>query len=98
MPETLGERIEWARETAGLSRSQAAKLLDLPKPFLASVEMDEVQPAPCLMSDFSRHYDVDLHWLQTGEEREVEMPDMRNVTPRERESLRRLMARRRQEK
>lgn len=98
MPEeTLGDRIRWSRETAGLSQGQAAKLLDLPKETLGAMEGDNLLPAHCVMNDFSRHYDVDLHWLQTGQEREVSLPPMKNVTEADRESLRRLQARRRQD-
>lgn len=94
--DTLGGRLIEARVAAGLSVSQAAKLLDLPPSYIRSVEAGEVNPATSVVDDFGRCYDVQTAWLQSGVERDVTIPPG-NMTEKDRESLRRLFARSRQD-
>lgn len=98
-PLTLGQRFTWAREQAGLSILQMVLVSGLRMDVLEGIE-DDIRD-PFLVEDvsfWSRYYDVSEEWLKTGVERAVLLPlQMLNATPKEREDLRCLLARRRQD-
>lgn len=95
---TLGARLNWARDTAGLSYSQAAKILHMDRFELIQLETDKCGASDNLLNEMSIVYDVDLQWLKTGIEREVEMPKKQSwVSESDWASLCRLLARGRQD-
>lgn len=93
---SLGERLTWARTQAGLSPSQAAKLLGITREQIIAAENGAWPGLYAPAEAWSRAYDVDLQWLTNGDERPVHLPDTLLMDGIERESLRRLLARRRQ--
>lgn len=97
MPEeTLGQRLAWARENAGLSQGQAAKRMHFEKSEIIALETDQCGASPALINEMGIVYDVSTHWLTTGEEREVVIPDQKWMSQDDAESLKRLFGRLRQ--
>lgn len=97
MSETLiGQRLQWAREAAGLKLAQAAKKLDVPSDMLLAMEQGRVTPVD--VTHFAEVYDVSEVWLATGEERAVEVPATHHLTEKDRESLRLVLARMRRDR
>lgn len=91
----LGERLTWARQTAGLSIGQAARLLNLTSEQIIASESGDWPGMYAPAEAWCRVYDIDVHWLKTGIEREVDMSGLSaHVSDEDRESLRRLIARR----
>lgn len=97
--ETLGARLTWARDTAGLSYSQAAKMLHMERFELIQLETDKCGASDNLINEMSVVYDVDTHWLKTGVERHLDTLPLlgHDVSDEDHESLRRIIARRRQD-
>jgi transcriptional regulator with XRE-family HTH domain len=93
---TIGKRITWARDTAGLKIGQAARLLDTTPDRLLAIEQDRISPSPDELKLFEMKYDVDLKWLKTGIERPVDVPMSHHMSEEDREATRRLFARMRQ--
>lgn len=94
--ETLGQRLTWARDTAGLSYSQAAKLLHMERFELIQLETNQCGASNALIDEMAVLYDVSTEWLTTGLEREVSIPEKQWMSKDDAESLRRLFARMRQ--
>lgn len=94
--DTLADRLIWARETAGLSIMQAAKVTGIHARAIAALEAGNELILSAVVESLAIAYDVDSTWLNTGVGREFDMPDMPMALAEERESLRRLIARGRQ--
>lgn len=76
MPETpdlpgLGQRLRQAREDAGLSQAQAAKLLGLHRPAISEIESEGRKVSAGELKDFASLYHVSTSWL-LGERIEVD--------------------------
>lgn len=94
----LGERLIWARQTAGLSIGQAARLLGITSEQIIASETGAWPGMYAPAEAWCRVYDIDLTWLKTGVERAVDMSGLSGgVSAADRESLRQLLARRWQE-
>lgn len=94
---TIGQRLTWARETAGLSLSQAARLMFTERQLIVDMEEGRTDPGFSVLNLFSLLYDADLCWLQTGIERQIDMGNIpAQVSKEDAESLRRVFARGRQ--
>lgn len=92
---TLSQRLIWARQQAGLSISQSARLAGIDKTLLTALETDAVPDThTMLLQVLAAQYDVDAAWLMTGQERLVSLPPTPNLSGEDRESLTRLLARR----
>jgi transcriptional regulator with XRE-family HTH domain len=61
------KRLAHAREQAGLSQSQAARLAGTHKGIINSIEKGCHQPSEELFVDLCRVYDVSQEWVQTGQ-------------------------------
>lgn len=75
MPDTsdlpgLGQRLRQAREDAGLSQAQAAKLLGLHRPAISEIESESRKVSAGELRDFALLYHVSTAWL-LGEPLEV---------------------------
>ena len=59
----LGERLRQAREAAGLSQAQAARLLDLHRPTVSNIEAEERKVTAGELKQFANLYKVSPEWL-----------------------------------
>lgn len=68
----LGERLRQAREPAGLSQAQVAKLMGLPRPAITEMEGETRKVSAGELKQLAKLYKVSLEWL-TGERTEGDM-------------------------
>lgn len=61
------ERLRSAREHAGLSQGQVAKMLDLHRPTISEIEAGRRKVSTEELTSFAKLYDVTVSWL-TGTE------------------------------
>jgi len=64
----LASRLRLAREQAGLSQGQVAKLMDMHRPSITEVEAGRRKVSAEELTEFSRLYDVSIAWLTNSEE------------------------------
>jgi transcriptional regulator with XRE-family HTH domain len=62
----LGNRLRQAREAAGLSQEQVARLLHLPRPAVTEMENETRKVSAGELKELTEHYKVSLDWL-TGD-------------------------------
>lgn len=62
----IAERLKLARERAGLSQGQAARLLGLHRPTISTIESGERVVKASEINLFADLYRVDSDWLLTG--------------------------------
>lgn len=67
-PETIGKRLRDARELAGLSQGQAAKLLDMHRPTISEIEAGRRKVSADELSRFASLYRIDIQWIVTGKD------------------------------
>ena len=66
----IGRRLRTAREVAGLSQAQVAKMLSLHRPSVSEIEAGRRKVSTEELSKLAEIYDVKLNWLMgldTGE-------------------------------
>jgi len=68
--ETVAARLRIARELAGLSQGQVAKLMKLHRPTITEIEAGRRRVSADELMEFAQHYRTSVGWL-TGEEAEV---------------------------
>jgi transcriptional regulator with XRE-family HTH domain len=73
---SLSERLRFAREQAGLSQGQVAKVLGMHRPSISEIEAGRRRVGAEEMTEFARVYDVSISWLSGSDENE-DMPDAR---------------------
>ena len=66
-PLSVGKRLRWAREQAGLSQGQVAKMLDYHRPTISQIEAGERQVRPEEIVKFSTIYGIKEAWIIKGE-------------------------------
>jgi transcriptional regulator with XRE-family HTH domain len=71
--ETVAARLRIARELAGLSQGQVAKLLKLHRPTVTEIEAGRRRVSADELREFAHHYRTSVGWL-TGEESDVSDP------------------------
>jgi transcriptional regulator with XRE-family HTH domain len=59
----LAERLRQAREAAGLSQAQAARLLGMHRPSLSYIEAEERKVSAGELKQFAELYKVSTQWL-----------------------------------
>ena len=59
----LSTRLRQAREAAGLSQGQAAKLLEIHRPTLSNIEAGERKVSAGELKQFAELYKVSTEWL-----------------------------------
>ncbi len=72
---TLLDRLKNAREQAGLSISQAARLSNIDRVRLAGFEQNIAHPNQAELRVIAHVYGVDLRWLATGQLHSVILPE-----------------------
>ena len=60
---TLGDRLRMAREQAGLSQAQVARLIDKHRPTISEIEAGRRKVSSEELTQFAKLYDVSLDWL-----------------------------------
>jgi transcriptional regulator with XRE-family HTH domain len=72
----LSERLRFAREYAGLSQGQVAKIMGLHRPTISEIEAGRRRVRGEELAKFAKIYDVSLGWL-VGSEGENQIGDDR---------------------
>lgn len=65
---TLWERLRQAREQAGLSQGQVARLLNMSRPTISEIEAGNRRLRAEELPMFAKLYDVSVTWLSEGHE------------------------------
>lgn len=65
-PDAVGGRLRWARELAGLSQGQVAKLFGLHRPTISQIEAGKRNVRPDEIARFAVLYDVREDWIVSG--------------------------------
>lgn len=65
-PTTLPERLRSAREAAGLSQNQVAKMLGYYRPTMSDIEAGNRKVFVAELVQLATIYGVGLYWLATG--------------------------------
>jgi transcriptional regulator with XRE-family HTH domain len=73
---TMSERLRMAREQAGLSQGQVARLMDKHRPTISEIEAGRRKVAADELAQFAKLYDVSLDWL-AGKDGESEADESR---------------------
>src|SRR5437016_14079947 len=73
----LASRLRLAREQAGLSQGQVAKLLDMHRPTISEIEAGRRRISAEELAEFARVYDVSLDWLTAAKDQQVDEEDDR---------------------
>ncbi len=61
--EVVSLRLKMARETAGLSQNQVAKMLGLKRPAISEIEAGRRKVSADEIAKLAEYYDVDVSWL-----------------------------------
>lgn len=69
----LGERLRQAREAAGLSQGQVAKLLNMHRPTITEMESEGRKVTAGELARFAELYKVSLEWLTGAETRNAKV-------------------------
>jgi transcriptional regulator with XRE-family HTH domain len=64
--EAIAARLRLAREQAGLSQGQAAKLLEFHRPTISEIEAGRRTVSAEEVARFAKLYDVSIDWLASG--------------------------------
>jgi transcriptional regulator with XRE-family HTH domain len=88
-PEAVGERLRWAREQAGLTQTQIARMLDYHRPTISQIEAGQRVVRPDEIARFAEIYGVQETWIIHGDETLVADQDTRvEIAARELAKLR----------
>ncbi len=66
--EAIAQRLRMARDLAGLSQSQVAGILGLPRPSISEIEAGRRKVSAGELSRLSEIYDVSINWLTCVED------------------------------
>jgi transcriptional regulator with XRE-family HTH domain len=97
----LALRLRQARDAAGLSQGQAARLLDMHRPTITEVELGNRKVSTDELLAFAKLYDVDSQWLLGLSPSSLEADDprlqlaareMKQLKPKDLEKLLELLA------
>lgn len=102
----LSERLRFAREQAGLSQAQVAKMMGVHRPTISEIEAGRRRVTAEEMVDFARIYDVSISWV-SGSDKDDGVDDDRvrfaarelaKLSPADLERVMRLLATMRESK
>ena len=79
----LKERLRFAREYAGLSQAQVAKMIDVHRPTISEIEAGRRRVTAEEMAEFARIYDVSISWLMGSDNDDVIGDDRVRLAARE---------------
>jgi transcriptional regulator with XRE-family HTH domain len=80
---SVAERLRLAREQAGLSQGQVARILKLHRPTISEIEAGRRRVAAEELAVFSRIYEVSVAWLTGSEGIDDEVDDRVRLAARE---------------
>jgi transcriptional regulator with XRE-family HTH domain len=80
---TIGERLRLAREQAGLSQGQVAKMLNMHRPTISEIEAGRRRVTAEELTEFSRVFEVSVGWLTNSEADEADLNDRVKLAARE---------------
>lgn len=80
---TVAARLRLAREQAGLSQGQVAKILNMHRPTISEIEAGRRRVAAEELAEFSRIYEVSVAWLTGSEGGDDGMDDRVKLAARE---------------
>src|SRR5579871_4752432 len=63
----IGNRLRQARELAGLSQGQVARMLNLHRPSVSEMEAGRRRVSADELQELARIYDVGVEWLTSGD-------------------------------
>lgn len=66
-PESVGQRLRMAREQAGLSQGQVARILNLHRPTVSQMESGQRAVKPAEVAQLAELYRVKQGWIVSGE-------------------------------
>lgn len=66
-PAAIGERLRWAREQAGLTQAQIARLLNYHRPTISQIEAGQRVVRPDEIARFASLYGVQEKWIIHGD-------------------------------
>ncbi|MEK6627196.1 MAG: helix-turn-helix transcriptional regulator [Bdellovibrionota bacterium] len=69
------DRLRSAREHAGLSQGQVAKMLDMHRPTISEIEAGRRKVSTEELTEFAKLYDVSVAWLTGTEATEQNLND-----------------------
>ncbi len=69
----IGDRLRIARELAGLSQSQVAKMLNLHRPSISEIEANRRKVSAEEIARLSQIYGVSVSWLTQAKEEETDI-------------------------
>ncbi len=85
----LAQRLRLAREQAGLSQGQVAKLLDMHRPTISEIEAGRRSVSAQEMARFAELYAVALEWLMAADvDQDVQPSAKARLAARELDKLR----------
>lgn len=73
----IGARLRWAREQAGLSQGQVAKLFEVHRPTISQIEAGERSLKADEVTRFADLYEVDDEWILRGDDALADKDDPR---------------------
>jgi transcriptional regulator with XRE-family HTH domain len=79
----IGDRLRAARELAGLSQAQVAKMLSLHRPSISEMEAGRRKVSAEELTELAGIYNVSLSWLAGGEPDEEKLSDKVKLAARE---------------
>jgi transcriptional regulator with XRE-family HTH domain len=85
----LARRLRTAREHAGLSQGQVAKLLGLHRPTVTEIEAGRRKVSSEELSEFASVYEVSTSWLLGTEDEQGEIDDRIRLAARDLTKLKR---------
>ncbi len=80
---TVAERMRLAREQAGLSQGQVARMLKMHRPTISEIEAGRRKVAAEELAEFSRVYEVSVAWLTGSEGTDDGLDDRVKLAARE---------------
>jgi transcriptional regulator with XRE-family HTH domain len=66
-PVAIGERLRWAREQAGLTQTQIARMLNYHRPTISQIEAGQRVVRPDELARFASLYGVQETWIIHGD-------------------------------
>jgi transcriptional regulator with XRE-family HTH domain len=66
-PAAIGERLRWAREQAGLTQTQIARMLNYHRPTISQIEAGQRVVRPDEIARFASLYGVQEAWIIHGD-------------------------------
>ena len=66
---TLADRLRKTREEIGMSQKALAQAIGVTQRQVQAAENNEVTPKPFLLMSYAMISNIDLNWIETGEEK-----------------------------